>query len=468
MLHMLIYGITSWPLLIYITAVWAVMLPRAGFAFVFYVLYRNKRDPNRYPVWARIFRKIFPDDSVAGQVTAVYPSPDRRQHAVSLIVTVTPGADAGEFARALDSVTKSLRRSGVDYEILIVIDAVDDPQELLPPEPGVVRKLTGAQRIFVVAKRYADRVWTHANRSKRLGLAHAISEARYPILGLMDDDTVSEPETVREALRFFHNRQVGGVTTAQRVWKPETVMQKLADWLENARLYASMAAMSLFGQVGCLPGRLYFARKELIVLRLSQFVNDYARWPRRVLRKPGDDRWLTMAIMRSGHWTILAPDARVWTLAPATLRETIPQQRRWAVSSQWYTLESLGWLWRYPMTFFVYVADIFVITLGTVAMLVWWAYSVYVGDMKQSLAAMLAVAIVGMSLTVCVRQLPHLRRNWRRDWKLVPLFALYALFLQLDARLRALIWPVWDKWQTRAVDGGAGEKKNFVYVYKKQ
>lgn len=464
MLHLIIYGLTSTPLLVYVLAVWAVMLPRAFFAYVYYALYHNARNPLRYRKSAWLFTTFCHRDaakSVALQTTRYYAPVHGAAYGVSVIVTVTAYADAEAFERALVLMRESLEAADVPHEILVVIDAVPQKRMLYFGTTDAARAM---RRIREIAQRYANYVAAHNNGNKRVGLVHALRRARHPIAAMMDDDTICERTTVPAALAYFANPRIGGVTTAQRVYKPETVMQRIADWLENARLMASMPAMALFGQVGCLPGRLYFVRRALLLSHLEAFTHDYAWYPRRVLRKPGDDRWITMCIMRQGYWTVLAPAARVQTLAPATVRETIPQQRRWAVSSQWYTLESLSWLWRFPMTAFVYLSDIIVITLGTVAMTLYWAYVSLTGDMDQSLSAALAIALAGMSLTVAIRQLPHLSRNWR-DIPLIPLFALWAFFMQIDARLRGLVWPVWGRWQTRAgVDGTDAGRKEFWVI----
>ncbi len=454
-LEQIFFDVTNMPFVIYVIFVWAVMLPRPIFAWIFLTMYWKNHGYLAVGSWRERFAKklesVFPTDTVRS-----YPKPDKQGYAVSLVITMFR-EEYENFERNLRTMKESLEASGVDYEIIVVMDGVKSRQELQTNKQ--------MKSLFELAQEYADVITIHNNRNKREGLADAIKRAKYPIIGFGDSDTFVEVPAFERLLRVFHNPRIGGATTAQRVEDPKSTAQILADWLESARLYASMPFAALFGQVGCLPGRLYVARKSLIEPHLDKFVNEYGGILRKILRKPGDDRFITMAIMRAGYMTTLVPDASVTTLAPEKFADLIPQQSRWATTSQWYTIESLPWLWRFPATLFVYATDILV-TIGTVGIVLLWIYNAIFGVLTYPLWSALLIAFAGMSATVVVRQAPHLRHYWRRDLKYVPIFSVYVTVLQF-VRFAALVRPKWGSWQTRG-NAKSHSGREFAEVYRRE
>ena len=83
---------------------------------------------------------------------------------------------------------------------------------------------------------------------------------------LVDSDTIWTTDTLRELVKPFADATIGGVTTNQRIIDPDrNVLTRWADWLENIRVEYSMPAMSVLGQVGCLPGRTIAFRRQVLV-----------------------------------------------------------------------------------------------------------------------------------------------------------------------------------------------------------
>ena len=90
---------------------------------------------------------------------------------------------------------------------------------------------------------------------KRNAIDVGLAECTGDIVVLVDSDTIWTTDTLRELVKPFADAAIGGVTTNQRIIDPDrNVLTRWADWLENIRVEYSMPAMSVLGQVGCLPG----------------------------------------------------------------------------------------------------------------------------------------------------------------------------------------------------------------------
>ena len=214
-----------------------------------------------------------------------------RKADVTMFVTMFD-EDPDTVARGLASVRASFDKHCSKFAVIAIIDGAD----IFPDE---------TQRMVEIVKPFTDLLLTTNARKKRQNLRNMVDEAKklgilYEISAFLDSDTILDDEQVaRELLRPFGDDKIGGVTTAQRGLDPQTIPERIGDWLENARLYSSMAAGSLFGQVGCLPGRLYAVRSSIIENKMDELVEDY--WKCGILsRKPvqcvaGDDRVITNA-----------------------------------------------------------------------------------------------------------------------------------------------------------------------------
>jgi cellulose synthase/poly-beta-1,6-N-acetylglucosamine synthase-like glycosyltransferase len=279
----------------------------------------------------------------------------------------------------------------------------------------------------------------------------------------LDSDTILDDEDVaRELLRPLQDPAIGGVTTSQRALYVNTIPERIGDWLENARLFSSMAAGSLFGQVGCLPGRLYAVRTSIIKDKMDDLVEDYwTFFGNRAQCFAGDDRVLTNFVLQAGYRTCMVPTAGVKTLVPETFSKMFKTWERWGRSSQGYTLRSVRWLVRHPVILFQYLSDMF-ISLATVYLVAFhWPYHMIMGDSMQPLVEALVMAVVGMGMTIMARQVPHLYST-PRDILLIPVFAI-AITIGQFVRVKALFTPhLIGVWGTR--EGADRDKSSQVWV----
>ncbi len=372
---------------LYFLFVWTIMLPRTIFGRIFYALHARKTIQN-------------------------YPE---KKFRVSALVTEYK-EDSVDFERCLSTLRDALEYGTTAWEIIVLLDGIPEGS----PQPTNV----------ALAQRYATRIVMSCARNKRRNLRRLVHMAQGDILLLVDSDTTFERHTVYDLCKPFSDPNMGGTTTAQRIYNPHTFMQRMSDWMENARLQSSMATTSLFEQVACLPGRAIAMRKSIVENHMTELVRETFGFFR--TKRPcisGDDRFLTNIILRKGYKTILVPTARVTTLAPEGFIKTSVMWTRWGRSSQRYTLQSL-WLFRYPIAACVYWSDIILAPTTVLIVFVHWPYSVLYGSLQQTFWEMLAYAIGGSLLSMSIRQTFHLIMH-PRDWWYLPGFVLVATYLQV-------------------------------------
>jgi hyaluronan synthase len=347
--------------------------------------------------------------------------------AVSVIVPVYREGEA-VFRRALASVR------------------AEGPRELIAVVDG------GDAEVAAVAAEFSDRVLRIPKAGKRAAIAagFAVSDPEADVIVVLDSDTVWDPGTLGELLRPFADPRVGGVTPRQAIFDVgEDPVRRLADWIEDLRYLLTVPAQSVFGQVGCLAGRT-------IAYRRTAFAPAVAALTRQTVfgvpQHVGDDRVLTNELLRAGWRPVYQSTARVETDAPSDWRTFWRQQLRWGRSSQRETLLSLRWLWRRPVAFATFAADIVtpfalyaVVALGI-------AHALGAGDGRTGLpfAPELALGYLGMLASIGVRQLPHLRRRPRDTFRL-PLFVLQLTFVMVPIRLLAFATMLHQSWSTRPV-----------------
>lgn len=410
----------------YVIFVWIAMLPRMVLAGVFYQL-KNRKLIQNYPLTkkdATVVLTIYKEDPII-------------------------------LEQCIAKVRRALEIGCKKFAIIAIIDGWQNDD------------FDSEQ--YKITQRYADVVLGTDARNKRKNLRALLKEARkrgvlYDITIFLDSDTIpKDDQVVLNLLAPFSDPMIGGATTAQLVHNPKTLSERISFWLEDARLNSSMAAASLFGQVACLPGRMYAVKTSLVEHRMDELVNDsfsYFGFMRRSCIA-GDDRVITNFILEAGYKTVLVPEAVITTLAPATFKQTFKMWVRWGRTSQGYTLRS-PWLHHYPFAFFVYWTDILVslFTVGIVAL--YWPYQMLWGETHRPIMQALTVALLGMMLTMAIRQYPHLHK-YKRDWSVLPAFVLvvtYAQFIRVWALMTQHKVGIWGSRQ----GADTGKKDDFVRI----
>jgi hyaluronan synthase len=319
------------------------------------------------------------------------------------------------------------------------------PTELIAVVDG------GDPGIAGIAADYCDRVLRVPKHGKRAAIAAglAASDPTTEVVLVLDSDTVWAPDALTEMLRPFADSRVGGVTPRQAVFDPgENPVRRLADWIEDIRYHLTVPAQSVFGQVGCLAGRT-------IAYRRTAFEPAVARLVRQtVLGVPqhvGDDRVLTNELLRNGWRTVYQSTALVETDAPSHWRTYWRQQLRWGRSSQRETLLSLRWLWRKPVAFACFAADIVTpfALFAVIAVAVAHGLRGHAGATGLPLLVELPLGYLGMLASIGLRQVPRLRRV-PRDVARLPVFVLQITFVMVPIRIAAFATMFHQGWTSRS------------------
>ncbi|KZR83062.1 Chitin synthase [Synechococcus sp. MIT S9509] len=232
------------------------------------------------------------------------------------------------------------------------------------------------------------------------------------LIHFIDDDTFpGNDDLVIRLTEHFDDPNIGGVTTSQYVREPKYFWQHVMQLFEMARNYGSQACLSLFGSVGCLPGRWYCVRANHITQefgkRLSEETISFFGYLSRI-RDPGDDRYITIEVQKSGKLTIMEPSARVYTLSPKSFKKFWGMVTRWARSSNIYTIQNTSWMIRkiqaYP-TLLLYWSNIFLAFATVYITGPYLLWSLITGTRQEPLYLSIALALLSMFLTMSIRQI---------------------------------------------------------------
>ena len=345
----------------------------------------------------------------------------------------------GLFHEVLDHITEQ-----TPHQVIVVINGPRNPklESVCAAYPGV------------------EWIWTSIP-GKRNAIREGLAVSNGEIVVLVDSDTLWTDGTLRELMKPFAEPSVGGVTTNQRIIDASrNVLTRWADWLENIRVQYSMPAMSVLGQVGCLPGRTIAFRHSVLTDAMPAFLNERFLG---VFLEVSDDRTLTNLCLKQGYRSVYQSTSLVFTDAPVGIRKMAKQQMRWSRGSQYNTLRMLPWMMRNtPMLAVFYVADIVTpfLWLATVTGLVvrlllgeninfyegiTFGYGAVIGTLL-----ILSLTVLATWLSAYIRQARHFEDHPRDLW-LLPAFTLLNTFMLMPIRIWGFMRMARnDGWGTRA------------------
>lgn len=359
-------------------------------------------------------------------------------HSTASVVIPVVDEPVGLFHEVLDHITEQS-----PHQVIVVINGPRNEklEQVCDTYPGV------------------EWIWTPVP-GKRNAIDVGLTECTGEIVVLVDSDTIWTADTLDELMKPFADPTVGGVTTNQRIIEPErNVLTRWADWLENIRVQYSMPAMSVLGQVGCLPGRTIAFRRSVLVDAMPGFLGDRFLG---VFLEVSDDRTLTNLCLKQGYRAVYQSTSRVYTDCPVGLRKMAKQQLRWARGSQYNTLRMLPWMMRNtPVLALFYVTDIVMpflllacFTGFIVRMLLGENINFYEGITYGYGAVVGTGIIVVLTLlatwfSTYIRQARHFEDH-PRDLMLLPLFTILNTFMLMPIRIWGFMRMARnDGWGTR-------------------
>ena len=369
-----------------------------------------------------------------------------------------------EFENKLKAIRNCFIESGIKFKIIGVVDGIGAYQN--------------SNLAVDITKKYCDIVATGNFQRKRMNLQWMINQSwdmslineynkESTIIHFIDDDTVpGSSRLVNNLTKNFANPKIGGVTTKQYVHKPKYFWQHVMQIFESARNNGSQASLSLFGSVGCMPGRWYCVRGSLIT---KEFARELATekisffgFSKR-LRDPGDDRLVTIQVQMNNLYTIMESNAVVYTETPRKYKQLWGMVTRWARSSNIYTVQYTLRMIKKPNcipTLILYWSNI-VLAFWTLYIAgPYFIYCILFGSKTVSLQLSLLIAVSGMSITMCIRQLPLIIAQ-PRYFKWMSILGFLGIFMQF-VQVYGILTFLSSKW-TGVRKMGLGEKSsNYI------
>jgi hyaluronan synthase len=273
---------------------------------------------------------------------------------------------------------------------------------------------------------------------KRQALADGILQAKSEIVALVDSDTIWDSKIKEKLLSPFSNPAIGGVTPRNHPIRRQSIWEKMTDVFWDMRNYYDLPSQTAMGSaLTCLTGRTSLYRRDMILPKLTEFLNEILLGKR---KESGEDKCLTRLIQREGWKTYYQSTGVIYSAASSDFKTFIMQRLRWTRNSHNSDLVSLldGWAWRHPYLAF-YMIDRFISTFTLFIGPIFLGISLYYHQFTVSVA-ILALWLVGRGIKI----LPHLRRH-PEDVPLVPIFVAVN-FLMALIKLYALITIREQRW----------------------
>jgi len=169
------------------------------------------------------------------------------------------------------------------------------------------------------------------NVGKRKAQIAAIRSSSGDLVLNVDSDTILAADVVTKLVLKMHDPQVGaamGQLIASN--RSETWLTRLIDMEYWLACNEERAAQARFGAVMCCCGPCAMYRRSALALLLDQYEAQFFRG------KPsdfGEDRHLTILMLKAGFRTEYVPNAIAATVVPDSLGPYLRQQLRWARST---------------------------------------------------------------------------------------------------------------------------------------
>ena len=198
-----------------------------------------------------------------------------------------------------------------DYEKLDVI-VVDDGSKDKTCE--ILQKNFGTDpRVTIITKE---------NGGKSTALNTGIAQAKGEFLLLLDADTMIAPDSVRLLVSHFADNEVAAVSGNTRVGNVHNFITRFqrVEYIRDFNLMKN--GMCRYNAQPVVPGALGMWRKSAI-LECGGYSTDTL----------GEDRDLSMALLKKGYKTEFEPLAFSETEAPDNLKNFVRQRFRWTYST---------------------------------------------------------------------------------------------------------------------------------------
>jgi len=254
------------------------------------------------------------------------------------IVTPVYNEDSVVFEEALQSWIKN----GVD-EIVAVIDKSN------------LHAILDYEKHYVSNKRLKKtkcRMIVTPKPGKRAALCDGMVRATGDIIALVDSDTIWSSDVWPTSIPYFVDKQIGGVTVAQRIQNPDTVGNVMFDMLLWGRYREEVPFLLGVGKVfNTLSGRTAMYRREAILNpeydNVHKLRHEFFLGTRGI---SGDDKRLTHLVLEQGWHLAFVRGPEVLTPGLGSIKKFLKQRLRWTRNSWRADMRAVlrGWVWQHP------------------------------------------------------------------------------------------------------------------------
>jgi cellulose synthase/poly-beta-1,6-N-acetylglucosamine synthase-like glycosyltransferase len=307
------------------------------------------------------------------------------------------------------------------------------------------KDLTNYEKALALARIHPNLVVLRQekNQGKRHAQALAFRIAKADVLVTVDSDTVLEKGALMELVKPFIDPRIGAVTGQLSLLnKSDNILTRILNIRYIVAGVLERAAYSYFGVVNCTSGPMSAYRKSLVLQNLEDYLNQTHLGKKCTF---GDDRRLTVFILRNGYSVFFQKTAKAKTVAPNTFKSFSTQQLRWNRSFWRESCLSFRWIWKRS----VYL------TAGTILDMslpflyfgsLLWTMSV---SFTSCALFLLFPLFITMPLMAFVRNFDYMRLTKAKDYALVPLYSWMYLVVLLPITFFALFTTSQTGWGTR-------------------
>ncbi|MBU6388261.1 glycosyltransferase [Patescibacteria group bacterium] len=321
------------------------------------------------------------------------------EEAPSVAVIVPCWNEAGTVAATADSLL-ALDYPKEKLEIILVDDGSTDAT------PAIMAQFAGHPQVRIISKE---------NGGKHTALNAGIAATNAEFIGCLDADSFVEPDALLEIIPCFARTEVGAVTAAMSVHRPNNILQHM----QNAEYTFGITLRHTLASVNGLyvtPGPFSFYRRSIIE-KVGGFRHGHQT----------EDMEMALRLQREGYEIENAPRARVYTKSPHTVSSLVRQRTRWTTGFLRNVLgEYRDLIWnRNHGVLGMLVLPISIVAIGSSILL----FSLMLFTLGRSILTAIQVRIgVPLSYTL----LPH----GSFDWFYVP--ASFYILLGIVALLTSL------------------------------
>ncbi|MBD3260744.1 MAG: glycosyltransferase [Candidatus Altiarchaeales archaeon] len=153
--------------------------------------------------------------------------------------------------------------------------------------------------------------------TKAVPLNEGLRQAKGEFVACLDSDSIVESDVLKKMLKSFTDEDIGAVTPALKVYKPESMVEKL-QWFEYILAIFLRKLMSFIDSVYVTPGPFTLYRKKVLE-EVGYFDEDNIT----------EDMEMALRIQKHQYRIENVEDAYIHCYSPESLVNLYQQRRRW-------------------------------------------------------------------------------------------------------------------------------------------